>query len=198
MGHDHLSVKINFIDKLHVSLQETGKAINRHFLYLTFFSAILSMIALDAIVVSDKFNIFVFEISISPVLFILCISFIVTFLFVSLLSLLCYEERLRDDMLRIYKELGFFDESLKNTQVSPLEYPVLASVLIGRNVGSLSYAKKLFSRVIQLFVLIFPSLSICLSVYKLWIIDTNFIILFGVVIFNVFVIYVYVRELLFD
>ncbi len=121
---------LHYIDKVHTSLLETGQSINRSIVSLALLVVII--LALSSGIVSVNQNIslggFNFNVSISIVL--TGGAWAIGLLFIYILGLDYHDSILRDTILRLYKSLGFSDESMFDLESNSLEFPNILTITL--------------------------------------------------------------------
>lgn len=158
---------LHYIDKIHVSLIETGKAINRNLIYIVILSLLL--IALGSGLLEAEKNISVAGLVFSFPYWTISYAgaWILIFYYVSFIGLIGHETRLRDAILRLYKKIGFSDQSMEELQANPLEYPNFVTTSVSeRNIG-IGLAETPIRLIIMAVILILPLFAEGYVAYRL-------------------------------
>jgi hypothetical protein len=126
---DRDSLKLDYLSKLHATLLETGKAVNRDILWCTSLSIVIIVLSSGLAVADSQITLVGLKLAL-PVWFVpFCAAWLLTFMYVHLWGLTNHDDRLLKTILRLYRELGLDDAGLQATEVSPLELPNLVTVI---------------------------------------------------------------------
>jgi hypothetical protein len=130
---------LHYIDKVHNTLSETGKAINYAMYMLVFLSSALLAISIGLIDVDSRdFSMGGFKFSTSIWILIICASWVIGFLYISITAFSIREAELRDTIIRLYESLDYHDLSMDNLDSNPLETPNIFTVILNFNPKSAS------------------------------------------------------------
>jgi hypothetical protein len=158
---------LHYIDKLHTTLLETGKVLNRLTIVITGGSIALIALASGIVSVEQKLSILGATISMPPSLIVLLGVCLLALLFVHFVALINHEERIGNSILRLYGKLGFHDSSMSDVESNPLEYPnVITTAVSAENVG-LGPARWLAGGMVILALLILPFAADVYACYRL-------------------------------
>jgi|JFJP01.1.fsa_nt_gi hypothetical protein len=116
-------VTLNYIDKLHNSLQLVGKILHSFIKWNFFVCIILIFISIGEIKFIQKSTFFGFEFEFSIKLLMIVLSCLISWMLAQITGLLNQETEIRDSILRLYSEISFEDSSMSDKEANPLEYP---------------------------------------------------------------------------
>jgi hypothetical protein len=123
------SLQLHYIDKVHATLLETGNLINRVIFVQTLVSLVMVALAAEVIAVDKEFSLEGLKFYVSSPLILVSGSVFIGFLLMSQLGLVKHEEKLRDTILRLYKEIEYSDQSMRDIVAHPLESPNIATII---------------------------------------------------------------------
>lgn len=121
-------IVLNYIDKIHISLQSIGKKLNRTIIFLLLVNILLLAIEFKLISISNSFTFlgFVIEMSTITLSVVLCVC--CYFLQVYMFGLSVKESENSDMIINLYKKMGFYDESLNLEDACVLEFPHVLNI----------------------------------------------------------------------
>lgn len=186
---ENYQVTLDYIDKLHISVLSTGKSINRSLLLILLLSLFLITWAFEVAALTEEISISGIKIGVASWLIPFFGSWLLSMAFMYLHGLTMHEARSRDNIIRLYKELGYKDKSLDDFDCNPLEHPNIVTVAFSRNLmGNEWPAKLIFPMAIMLIsfgLFVLPFIAQGIVCYKLinlfgwkWWICSSYIFIF--------------------
>jgi hypothetical protein len=158
MPADQVEV-LNYIDKLHSLQTESGKAINRTYALLLGFCLLTVAVSSGMAVADTKFTIIGLNVAFPSWAPPYIGAWLVFILYVQLLSFVSHENRLRETILALYKEIGFEHDSLKSRQVNLLEYPNVVNLIASSENLPLGFIDALVTLMLVVLILISPLIA---------------------------------------
>ncbi|WP_276134179.1 hypothetical protein [Polluticoccus soli] len=198
------SITLNYIDKLHQSLQSVGQALHLSIKWNFFICLFLLLIFLGEVTPASKISIEGFDIEFSLTLLTMALSCIITWMLVQILGLSIQESDIRDSIIRLYASISFSDDSLNDNNASPLEYPSYLTIPFRPRAYGKSAKAILYSNVLlilaTLFIFVLPIVTQIVVLVKLfasqgvkwWIIA----VLIPLICISIITVVTFVRELL--
>ena len=169
---DDSTVTLHYVDKLHGSLIETGKSINRSMMLEVVLALGVLAMATGIVTTNQKFSVTGLELQFEAWVFPLAGSWLLALVYVYLLELTVHENELRDTILRLYSDLGISDKSLKDLETNPLESPNIITVVVSKErVGSTKYGllMRIYAALVMVSVLlVLPILAEIVAAYNLF------------------------------
>jgi len=153
-------ITLHYIDKLHNSLLESGKALNRNLIVSIIASLVLFGLSKGIVTVEDKISILGANLKIQSWIITLIITWLIAIAFIRILGMARHESRIRDTIIRLYEEISFSDESMKDEEANPLEYPSILTILTSSKNLKLGKAWLLVSIVAAFMIMLLPFLAV--------------------------------------
>ena len=156
---------LHYIDKVHVSLLETGKGVNRYAMYVVTMSLLLVALGTGLLDAGKTISISGLSINFPSWVISYVGAWILIFFYGSFLGLITHEQLLHSLVLRLYRSIGFSDKSMEGEWVNPLEYPGVLTISYGYSILGKAHSPIL---ILYLVVLIFfPLVAEGYVAYKL-------------------------------
>ncbi len=156
---------LHYIDKVHMSLLETGKAINRYAMYVVTTSLLLMALGTGLLDVGKTISISGLSISIPSWVISYVGAWILIFFYGSFLGLINHENWLYKVVIRLYRSIGFSDESMESHSENTLEYPGVLTISASKR--SLGKAHSPFIILYAGVLILFPMVAEVYVAYKL-------------------------------
>ena len=120
---DLAQLKVHYVDKVHQALLETGRQGTRAVLTYSALSMVAIGLCVGQISTDSQVDVTGMKVRFSGPVLVVGLAFLVTVVHMYALGMAFHESDLRATIVRIYREVGFTDVSLKDTIASPLEFP---------------------------------------------------------------------------
>jgi hypothetical protein len=139
---DEQALKLHYIDKAHVAWLEVGKTWNRTVIWCVLLSFLSLGFAFGIVRADEKFSLLGMELRFPPPLLPLACGCILTLLYARFWGLLSHRQKIENAIMRLYREAGFSDPTLEDTELSVLTVPDLPGTLASGQNLRLGWAAK--------------------------------------------------------
>jgi len=156
---DRDTLKLDYLSKLHSTLLETGRAVNRDMIWCMLLSFVIIILSSGLAVVDSKITLLGLNLGVPTWFIPFCTGWLLTFIFVRMLGLTFHDDRILKTILRLYRELGYDDTSLKATELSPLEHPNIMSLIGSKENLPIGRASNLLAVLFVAAIFLFPFIA---------------------------------------
>lgn len=192
-----IQIVLNYIDKVHGALYETGKAVHRYTYIVLLLCLTLIALSSGEISPSGAYSIAGFGLNIPP-WFLLLSGMVLLLVFQKNLYGMAYKEVvLKDLLINLYGSSGFLHESMQSKLAEPLEYPYHFGASLFSHDDDLNELKSVFgllTAIVFIFAPILTELYVGLKILELkrdvlWMV----VIIVGVLMLNVIFVMLLIR-----
>jgi len=156
------TVTLNYIDKLTVALYDTGKQVHRSMTIIIVMSILMLGLLLNIVAIPGELNMGSIKLTFSSSFILIILSWSLTYVYIRFLGLTKHELYLFKTIRRLYKNIGFEDDSILDTTYTALEYP---NTITLHTYGK--FVNKLFL-VFGIIILFFPLAIQLFAIYTLY------------------------------
>jgi len=165
MGKENITLQ--YIDTIHKSLFQSGKTGNRNLIISSITSIVLIGLSKEILMVGEKISIWGANLQIQSWFIILSLTWLLAITYIRILGLSINEKRLRSKIVKLYEDISFSDESMKDIESNPLEYPNILTTLTSGNILKLGKFE-FFVSVIALMIMLLPFVAEVYAYFKLY------------------------------
>jgi hypothetical protein len=159
---------LNYIDKVSAALLETGKGVNRALITSLTMSLVVTGLCFGSVSIDQKITFGGTSLNVPFSVILVGCSWVIAMAFTHCVALTSHETRLRDVILRLYRDIGFSDPSLDDLIANPLEYPNVFTTVTSRDDFRIGPIGNVFDLILMVIVLLLPTLSIGFAHFRLW------------------------------
>jgi hypothetical protein len=127
------NITLDYIQKLYGNMQAAGKYSNQLSFINTLLTALLFAFSIGIVDIKNNFSVsgLSFELQMTKQILLLITSFLISATFMFASGMGAHSGLLREQIIRLYKEIGFNDLSFLSTPASVLEYPSIVGHTVG-------------------------------------------------------------------
>lgn len=131
---ENKDVVLNYIDKTHISLHLIGRKLNKTMSMMFIVCSLILLIKFEVIKMTGTLSLSGLSFQISSSFLIIALCILAYFLQAYFLGLGVKESENSDTLVKLYKKLGYYDETLNSEDACLIEYPTYIVIAFAKRV----------------------------------------------------------------